>query len=55
MNTARKDSAVHVSLSSYLVVKQQRLVKQNWPINAAARLRPGTEAPSPRLSSPGDF
>jgi hypothetical protein len=28
MNTARKDSAVHVSLSSYLIVKQQSLLKQ---------------------------
>ena len=28
MNVVRKDSAVHVSLSSYLIVKQQSLVKQ---------------------------
>ena len=28
MNTVRKDSAVHVSLSSYLIVKQQSLAKQ---------------------------
>ena len=47
MNTARKDSAVHVSLSSYLVVKQQSLVKQNWLINAAARLRPAPMRPLP--------
>jgi hypothetical protein len=49
MNTARKDSAVHVSLSSYLVVKQQSLVKQNWLINAAPRLRPASMRPFPRF------
>ncbi len=33
MDTVRKDSAVHVSLSSYLIVKQQSLVKHNNLIN----------------------
>jgi hypothetical protein len=53
MNTARKDSAVHVSLSSYSIVKQQRLVKQNRlinqnsPINPATRLRPAPKRPLP--------
>ncbi len=51
MNTVRKGSAVHVSLSSYLIVKQQSLVKQepsdqseksDYPDNALA---PGTETP----------
>jgi hypothetical protein len=55
MNTVRKDSAVHVSLSSYLIVKQQSLVKQNSLINQIKSakpgnaLAPGAETPSPRL------
>src|SRR6202023_2201402 len=54
MNTVRKDSAVHVSLSSYLIVKQHGLVKQNSVINQnslinpATRLAPGAETPSSR-------
>jgi hypothetical protein len=61
MSTIRKDPAVHVSLSSYLIVKQQSIAKQpkscqteqsDYPGNALA---PGTETPSPRLFSPGGF
>ena len=61
MNTVRKDSAVHVSLSSYLIVKQQSLVKQNSLINQIKSdkpgnaLAPGAETPSPRLFRPGVF
>ncbi len=47
MSTVRKDSAVHVSLSSYLIVKQQILVKQNILINPATRPRPAPKRPLP--------
>jgi hypothetical protein len=46
-NTVRKDSAVHVSLSSYLIVKQQSLVKQIWSDQPATRLRPAPKRPLP--------
>ena len=61
MHTVRKDSAVHVSLSSYLIVKQQSLVKQNSLINQIKSdkpgnaLAPGAETPSSRLFLPGGF
>jgi len=54
MTTARKDSAVHVSLSSYLIVKQQ-VYSSKWPDYPGNALAPGTETPSPRLFSPGGF
>ena len=47
MNTVRKDSAVHVSLSSYLIVKQQSLVKKNSLPNPATHLRPALKRPLP--------
>jgi len=47
MNAARKDSAVHVSLSSYLIVKQQ-VYSSKWPDYPNA-LASGAETPSPRL------
>jgi hypothetical protein len=47
MDTVRKDSAVHVSLSSYLIVKQQSLVKQNSLLNLTTRLRPAPMRPLP--------
>jgi hypothetical protein len=47
MDTVRKDSAVHVSLSSYLIVKQQSLVKQNSLLNLTTRLRPAPMHLSP--------
>jgi hypothetical protein len=47
MNTVRKDSAVHVSLSSYLIVKQQSLVKKNSLPNPATHLRPAPKRPLP--------
>ncbi len=50
MTAVRKDSAVHVSLSSYSIVKQHSHVNQNSLINPATRLRP---APKRRL--PGYF
>src|SRR5437879_2153404 len=43
MNTARKDSAVHVSLSSYLIVKQQ-VYSSTWPVT---HLRPAPKRPLP--------
>ena len=61
MNAVRKDSAVHVSLSSYLIVKQQSLVKQNRPpnqkslINPATRLRPAPKRPLPGFFARGFF
>jgi hypothetical protein len=54
MNTVRKDSAVHVSLSSYLVVKQQSLVKQNRLINQKSLINPATRLrPAPKRPLPG--
>ncbi|MFZ0496430.1 MAG: hypothetical protein WBE80_02880 [Methylocella sp.] len=54
MITARKDSAVHVSLSSYLIVKQQSLVKQNSLINQNGLINPATRLrPAPKRPLPG--
>ena len=57
MNAVRKDSAVHVSLSSYLIVKQQSLVKQDivWFTRnvwlTRQRAAPGTDSFSPAFST----
>ncbi len=48
MNTVRKDSAVHVSLSSYLIVKQQSLGQ-----NTGDALRPAPKRP--RFFNNGGF
>jgi hypothetical protein len=54
MNTVRKDSAVHVSLSSYLIVKQQSLAKQNSQVNQKSLVNPATRLrPVPERSLPG--
>jgi hypothetical protein len=46
MNTVRKDSAVHVSLSSYLIVKHLSLVKQNNLTNQNSLINPATPSPA---------
>jgi hypothetical protein len=54
MHTVRKDSAVHVSLSSYLIVKQQSLVNQNRLINQKSLINPATRLrPAPKRPLPG--
>ena len=56
MHTVRKDSAVHVSLSSYLIVKQQSLVNQNRLINQKSLINPATRLrPAPKRPLPGFF
>jgi hypothetical protein len=56
MHTVRKDSAVHVSLSSYLIVKQQSLVNQNRLFNQKSLINPATRLrPAPKRPLPGFF
>jgi hypothetical protein len=55
-NTVRKDSAVHVSLSSYLIVKQQSLVKQICLVKQIWSDQPATRLPpAPKRLLPGFF